>query len=195
MITLILCSCSKGKGLNLYPYRQHTASPQSFDLCHGFSCTYKMPVSLTDKQWQGVLDVFAVPAMDAKNEKQKIAVAIARIEYKVNANTRMNPDRAKAENFESDQDQMDCIDETINTSLFLKFLEKEGVLKWHKVGEPIHRGYFIDAMWPHNSATIVEKSTGAVFAVDSYWYDNGAPAQIVPMDIWMDSWDPTEGND
>ncbi len=104
----------------------------------------------------------------------------------------MNPDLAKAENFESDQDQMDCIDETINTSLFLKFFERQDVLKWHEVGEPIHRGYFLDMKWPHNSATVIEKQSRDVYAVDSYWYDNGVPATIVHMDIWMTDWDPTE---
>ncbi len=139
-----------------------------------------------------MLDIFHPPAKNADEEKQKIALAIAKIETTINTITKMNPDRGKAENFESDEDQMDCIDETINTSLFLKFLEKDRAFKWHKVGEPIHRGYFIDAMWPHNSASIIENSSGEIFAVDSYWYDNGQPAQIIHMDIWMDSWDPTE---
>lgn len=192
LITIALCSCSRGKGINLYPYKQHTLSPQNFELCHGFSCTYKTPVSISQTQWQEALNIFHPPATNAAEEKQKIVHAIAMIERTVNTITKMNPDLGKAENFESDEDQMDCIDETINTSLFLKFLEKENVIKWHKVGEPIHRGYFIDAMWPHNSATIIEKSSNQVFAVDSYWYNNGAPAQIIHMDIWMDSWDPTE---
>ncbi len=188
----LICSCSKGQGISLHQYTSRQETPASFKLCHGFSCTYETDISIPNNKWNDIISNFSPSANNARQEKAQIAKAIAEIEIAVNKISGMNSDRAKAENFEQDQDQMDCLDETINTSRYLKFIEKEYVFKWHKTSNPIHRGYFIDGMWPHNSATITEIKTNKVYAVDTYYFDEGIPPPIIPKDIWLDNWKPQE---
>ena len=85
---------------------------------------------------------------------------------------------------------MDCIDETVNTDLYLSFLQTAGVFKFHEKTGPLHRGYFVDGMWPHNTAAAVERDSGAVYAIDSYYHDNGVKIDAVEKDVWLDRWRP-----
>ena len=186
----LLLGCSKGQGISLHPYTDKTASPARFTICHGFSCTYQTDVSMPDQDWNNITAIFSPPPNSAKEERKRIAKALALIETKVTTITKMTPDRGEAENFESDEDQMDCIDETINTSQYLRFLEKDVQFKWHKTSDPIHRGYFIDGMWPHNSATLREIKTDDIYALDTYFFDSGKTPPIVYRDLWLDEWKP-----
>ena len=128
----------------------------------------------------------------AADERLKIAHAIAQIEKQIIANTGMTPDRGEAHTFEADNGQMDCMDEAINTSQYLKFLEEAGVLKFNEASEPVHRGFFVDGMWPHNSGAVREKATGEIYVIDSYYFDAGHDAAVVPLRKWLDEWRPPE---
>jgi hypothetical protein len=42
--------------------------------------------------------------------------------------------------------------------------------------------------WPQTIAIIHDKTTGERYAVDSWFYDNGSPATMVPFDVWKDGY-------
>ena len=189
---LFLAACAKGQGMSLRPYQDKHASPQSFSICHGFSCSYQTKTGFADEDWQKILRGFSPPAKDAHSERLKIADAVRKIEAYVNEHSGLNRDLGKAVSFEKDQDQMDCVDETINTSQYLAFLDRAGVFKFHSAVDPVHRGYFVDGMWPHNSAAVLENEGGAVFVIDSYYYDSGVKIAIVPLDEWLADWHPED---
>ncbi|GJL85607.1 MAG: hypothetical protein DHS20C02_13820 [Micavibrio sp.] len=163
---------------------------QSFKLCHGFNCTFRMPVGLDDKSWKNVMKPFKRPAKNAEKEREKMAAAIALIETYTNEQSGLAPDRGKAETFKAGHGQMDCIDEAVNTTRYLRFLDEEGVLVWHEAREPVHRGYIINGIYPHNAGAVREKETRAVYVIDSYYFDNGEEPAVVPLDIWLDNWRP-----
>lgn len=190
ILLLLLTACTKGQGISLRPYEDTWGTPNDFYVCHGFNCTNRTPVSLSEQEWQTALSPFRTPAKDAADERSKIAQSIGLIEKMVQQKTGMNADLGEATTFERDQDQMDCLDETINTSRYLHFIEKEGVLKFNEPADPIHRGYFVDGLWPHNSGAVMEKATEERYAIDSYYRDSGKPADIVPLDIWINNWRP-----
>jgi len=185
-----LVGCSKGQGISLLPYHDPQAAPDNFVLCHGFGCTYQTQVSLEQSAWFRALAPLKEPSKTAQEERAQLAQSIALIERAVQKQTGMRSDFGQAETFEKDQDQMDCLDETINSSRFLAFIEAEGLLKFHVVRDPVHRGFFVDGMWPHNSAAIVEVESGEVYAVDSYYSDNGGEVHVVALDVWLDEWRP-----
>jgi hypothetical protein len=99
-------------------------------------------------------------------------------------------DIAGAKFFKYDENQLDCIDEAVNTSLYLGFFEQDGLLKWHGVDGPARRGQFIDGAWPHNTAVVKEKKTGKQYAIDSWFSANGEEPDIVPLELWMNGWRP-----
>ena len=69
-------------------------------------------------------------------------------------------------------------------------LEGRSWLKRHRVLEPVKRAPLpVNIHW---AARIVEKESGREFAVDSWFFDNGLPAFVVPLDEWLAGAEPNE---
>lgn len=163
----------------------------SFEHCHGYGCRLKTPISLTPQQWKNITLPFSSPKTALK-ERQAIANSIGNFEKTVGeiAGTKVDIHGTfkKLGDF-----QLDCTDESINTSIYLSLLEQEELLRHHIVLAPttriplVHSGY-----WPHKTALIQDKNTEEVYAVDSWFHDNGAPAEIVLLEQWKDGWKPQD---
>lgn len=80
--------------------------------------------------------------------------------------------------------QMDCLDETANTTSLLLVLEERGLLVHHQVERPQTRGFFFDGRYPHTTAIIAEKRTGSEWAVDPWRKAPGQQPDILPLAIW-----------
>jgi hypothetical protein len=80
--------------------------------------------------------------------------------------------------------QMDCLDETANTTSLLLVLQERGLLTYHVVEHPESRGFFFDGRYPHFTAVIAEKRTGAEWAVDPWRKAPGQRPEILPLDQW-----------
>lgn len=187
---LSLSACAKGNGISMMPYSTKNDWPGEFKLCHGFSCSSKSLVTLDEEQWAKVAAVFKKPAKTPGTEREQITKAIAILEAESTKDAKLNPDFGEANTFENDQSQMDCIDEAINTTHYIEFLDEAGLLKHHDPAPPLHRGFFVDGQWPHNSAAVKENGSGEIYAIDSYYFDSGQPAAAVPIDVWLDEWRP-----
>ncbi len=190
-LTLLLGACGS-TGMNLGPYKDAAATPEKFYVCHGYGCTYKTWAGFTDKEWTKVKAVFKKKPKDAAAERDRIAKAIGMMEKYAGAKSGTSGDLGEARTRKEDENQMDCIDETINTDLYLQFLDKEELFIYHRHTRPVHRGYFVDGQWPHNSAAVRENDGGRVWVVDSYYFANGQPARVVPLDVWFKGWKPPE---
>ena len=90
--------------------------------------------------------------------------------------------------------KMDCIDHSTTTTRLLKLLDKQGLLRFHEVLEPVLRRRFL--VFDHFSAQIREKTVaqdGApVYVVDSWFFDNGRPAAVMPLAQWQAGDDPND---
>ena len=84
----------------------------------------------------------------------------------------------------SDPTQLDCVDETVNTTIYLTLLSREGLLRWHRVAAPAHRGTLV-TLDVANTPVLVENGTGKGFAVDTAFADPGLPPYIVPLETWL----------
>ena len=85
--------------------------------------------------------------------------------------------------------QLDCVDEATNTTVFLRILESQRLLRRHEVGQPVTRASF-SFDWPHSTATVTERGSGRAYGIDSWFYDNGEDAVVVPLDQWLAGWSP-----
>lgn len=65
------------------------------------------------------------------------------------------------------------------------------LINLHEVEDMRTRGFFLNC-WPHSTAVMHEKSTGERFAVDSWFYDNGVAASIVPFKLWKSGYIPED---
>ncbi len=164
-------------------------TPDRFSICHGHTCRNTVDVSLSDVEWVLVKDLFDTSASDPVKEREQIQKAIGLLETIVGEKTNTSED--KGSNFAGLglQGQMDCIDESTNTTVYLTMLQEEGLLKWHQVNRRKNRGIF-SLQVPHFTAVINETDGNRDYAVDSWFLDNGHPPFIIPLNKWEQGWKP-----
>lgn len=169
-------------------YRQKPALAE-FEICQGGGCAKVSKTMLSDKEWQPVVDLFSEPAASAKVERARVSNAIGLLEDIVGQKIGTSGDLAGT--FNNKYGQQDCNDEAINTTTYLRLLRQGGYLKFHTIVDMRRRNFFLFG-WPHTTAVIREIKTSNQFAVDSWFYDNGAPATIVPLKKWKDNYQPAD---
>ena len=204
ILLLFLCSfalvaCTRGQGIYLQSYTPKGQTIENFTVCHRFGCNERTPLQISQEDWLPIQKILKGKPKSAEQERKDIARAISKMETVILSISGLPSDGPKAHTFENDRGQMDCLDETVNTSLALQFFENADLLDYHGVYDPIHRGFFIDGRWPHNSAAIYEKpetkkesrkTPKKIFAVDSYYTGSGGEVYIVPLDEWLGGWQP-----
>jgi hypothetical protein len=162
--------------------------PAKFSLCHTGTCSAISTVHLTAGQWQTVRERFRGVA-DARQERAAVQSAVARLEELTGDIVGTNRDLGRNVAGFGESGQMDCVDEATNTSVYLMMMADDGLLRFHDIGARISRGV-LTLQAPHFTATLSERGSGARYAVDSWFLDNGAPPFIVPLDDWRAGWEP-----
>ena len=119
----------------------------------------------------------------SEQEREQIRATIGMVEDIVGKKTGTTNDKGK--NFQGLEleRQMDCIDESTNTTVYLTMLQGDILLHWHVVDYRTSRGIFSHQA-PHFTAVIRDTQSDVRYAVDSWFLDNGKPPFIVPLDIW-----------
>jgi hypothetical protein len=166
------------------------ATPGAFGICHGYNCHFHDIARLTDDQWREILNLFAAPSASAAEERDRIGEAVAIVERSVGEQLGTRADRPRSPPIVVDPTQLDCVDESTNTSTTLHMLDNAGLLRWHAVDRPAVRGNPFLLRLIHFTAVVVEKNTNAYYAIDSWFYENGVPPVIVPLVAWRDGYDP-----
>lgn len=194
VIVLIALTGCTGNGENFQAYLDGRGlgqqTSQSFRHCHGYGCTIKKNVSLSATDWKPVEKLFAPPPQTPEEERAAITKAIGLLERIVGEKTGTSADQAGTFR-KTGNDQLDCVDESTNTTTYLLLLKEKGWLKFHEINAPTSRLPIIHAgHWPHQTAVIRENGTKKPFAVDSWFRDNGAPAEIVALERWKEGWKP-----
>lgn len=162
--------------------------PARFSVCYDNGCASLAWLQLSEEQWQRVRAVFAPPAATSAEEREQIKSAIALIETIVGEMTGTARDKGGTFPGFGQPGQMDCIDESINTTLYLTMLQKYGLLRWHNVADRATRWSLFS--WPHTTAVIEDRASRREWAVDSWFLDNGEPPFVLPLEIWRDGWKP-----
>jgi len=184
ILLFLLSACANPSGLNMAQYQDKGATPSDFIYCHGYGCSQQIRLGLHQSEWKQVERILK-NSKNAKAERQKIAKAIARMEKLTGDLAETSGDLPKAPIIKKSNQELDCIDETVNTHKYLTFFEKAGLLKFHIIGKPAFKGFFINGVYPHNSAAVIEKETRQIFVVDSYIYANGKEPVIRTHEDWM----------
>jgi len=156
---------------------------QAFEICFGYSCSSQASIELPDEDWRTVAGLFGHHLADAAAERLAVRQAIALLESFSGAMTGTDADLGGNVDGSGQAGQMDCIDESTNTTRYLQRLEDERLLQWHTTGPRARRArWIIDVHW---TATLVEKDSGQAWAVDSWFLDNGHPPVVQKLDDWL----------
>jgi hypothetical protein len=161
---------------------------QRFSVCYDNGCRSLAIVSLSEAQWELVKAALLPAAESAADEREHLREAIALMEKFAGEATGTWKDKGGTFNFGSDG-QMDCIDESTNTTLYLTLFQRYDLLHHHRVVDRATRGWFIFG-WPHATAVIREIAGTARWAVDSWFLDNGEPPYVLPLEVWRAGWRP-----
>lgn len=160
--------------------------PNKVYICHGFGCAYKTPVEYSRQDLALLRAILVSGRASPKVERQAIAKAVVWQERRV-ASTVGSQDDIGGFDIENAgvSGQMDCIDESTNTTSLLLIAQRHKMLRHHRVSAPVARGFFLDGRYPHATATVTEKKTGTVYAVDSWVHENGKRPDIMPIERWL----------
>jgi hypothetical protein len=162
-----------------------------FDICHGGGCSRISATQIDDNEWAQVKALCPSVGEDAEAERRCIADMIGEIEKIVGAKTGTDEDRGGTFGNSAYSGQMDCNDEAINTTTYLKLMQQHGLIQFHEIHDIRRRGFFLNR-WPHTTAVITEIQSGQRYAVDAWFYDNGMPPAITLFETWKSGWKPED---
>ena len=163
------------------------ATADELTICYNYDCAVQATVVFSEKQLLQVGTLFRkLPS--AETERTAIANAIGLFETLSGEQTPTHNDRGGNVNDDGVDGRMDCIDHAHNTTAYLHLMEERGWLKFHRVLAPVRRAPFI--VNDHWAARIQEKQGKQEFIVDSWFFDNGRPAAVFPLDDWLSGASP-----
>jgi len=176
-------------------YAMRSPSVDRLSVCHGYNCRLRTFVRIEPAMRAELAQLFRPAPETAAAERARLARAVALFEFRVGMAVGTSHDRHAATTFNTynDPGQLDCIDETVNTTTYLRLLAGMGLMRLHAVGTAAQRGSlsgFAFNDFITNTAVIVETKTGEAWAVDSYFYGNGREPKIMPLREWRKNWRP-----
>jgi hypothetical protein len=136
--------------------------------------------AVSPEQWRDIVAIFR-DVHNAEDERRAIALAIARLEQIAGEQTPIASDQRK--NQGAGPGKTDCLDESSNTTTFLRLLQERGVLAHHRVMHKALRSPLqLDIHW---TAVVQDLHTRDKWVVDSWYNANGVPPIVQPLDDWM----------
>jgi hypothetical protein len=151
-----------------------------------FGCKHQQTIALSDEQWKSVANWFQ-DTSSAHAERKQIKQAIGWMEVVVGQLTPthrdVGGDLLNEEKEAIFPGQLDCIDESLNTTTYLKLFEQNGLLKHHKVLDRAYRRAIFDQHW---AGQIEALETGERWVVDSWFQHNGFLPYMQRSEEWKD---------
>lgn len=161
-------------------------SVNAIPVCFDFGCRSRSVVSLPLDQWAQIGELFLPSAATPKGEREQIAKAVGSMEVFIGTHTPTHNDLAFGlpKNDEPvSSGQLDCIDEAVNTTTYLRLFAQSGFLKHHRVIDQAYRRSLFTQHW---AGQIEEINKGVRWAVDSWFRPNGDVPIIQQSDDWKD---------
>lgn len=183
------CSTTRRPGLYLSHFDLREPTVKDFDVCASSGCRTISKLSYSDEEWQTIRSLFEPAPATPAAERDRLMLAIAAMETIIGEKNGTSADNMKNDRRVVTGPQLDCIAEAANTTVALILLDKEGLIRHHRVGYPQHRG-FTRLRLPHNTASLFDNETGEHYALDSWFYANGEPPVCVPVSDWKSGYDP-----
>jgi hypothetical protein len=176
---------------DIYRIYHSTPALHAFEICQGGGCVQSDVLSLTTAEWDNITRLFTPMPQTPEAERTAIAQAVGVLEDIVGTKIGTAADRAGTFDNSDYLHQQDCNDEAINTTTYMRLMQQAGLIRMHDILDTRTRKFFFTG-WPHSAAVIREQASQAEYAVDSWFYDNGYPATIVPMSTWKDGYIPED---
>lgn len=160
---------------------------QPLTVCTGFGCSRQGQARLSSQDLAGLDELFSPAAQTPAQERQFVARAVAFLESVVGGAVGTAGDLPRNQREMAASGQLDCIAEAANTTVYLLLFERRGLLAYHRVAAPEHRGGTV--FTAHNTAVLREIG-GEEFAVDSWFHANGCLPEVLSLAKWKNGFRP-----
>lgn len=155
-------------------------------VCYGFGCRRRTFLDFTDGDRRALTQIIRAGKASPAAERTAIQKAVIWFDKRMgpvigtdkrvaNADTRAG----------SDATNYDCWDTTRNAASLLLVLQEWNLFKHHTVGNPRYRGNFFVGQLPHNTAVIVDKTSGVEWVVDMWPKGYAQAPDVMPADRWQ----------
>ena len=159
------------------------AHAEQLTVCHGYSCHFKTRLTLGAGDMRQMASILRSGHGSPAAERRAVSRLVQFYERRAAAVVGIR-DRPKSDfGAGRERGQMDCVDESTNTTSILKLAERRGLLKHHKVMRRASRGFFADGRYPHFTAVLQERS-GGKWVVDSWYEPAGGAPDIMLLSEW-----------
>lgn len=177
--------------LLLSPSAEADTAPIGIDhipVCMNFSCKDTQYVSLDREEWDSIANWLRPGSEDPATERENIVNAIGWFEVVIGRHTPTHRDRGGDLGEPGDPNvrfpgQLDCIDESLNTTTYLKLFEQNGLLKHHRVVERAYRRAIMDQHWAGQIETLEGEER---WVIDSWFQHNGYLPYLQAAKEWQD---------
>ncbi|MBL8414107.1 MAG: hypothetical protein JNM42_06695 [Propionivibrio sp.] len=175
---LLLCALTAG-------------AAERISVCFNYGCLTQTEVVFSDEQLRE-LGLLLGEAQDAAQERAAISVAVGRLLGWAGEQSPISADRGGNYADDAVYGRMDCIDHSTTTTRLLRMMESQGMLRYNRVLEPVLRHRLL--IFDHFAALIEESEQAAPaaegappgrYVVDSWFFDNGQPAAVMPLANWQ----------
>jgi hypothetical protein len=155
-------------------------------VCFNYGCLAQAEVVYDDEQLRDLGRILGA-AGDADQEREKIGIAVGRLLGWAGQQSPIFADRGGNYDDDGVYGRMDCIDHSTTTTRLLQMIERLGLLRHHRVLKAELRWRFL--IFEHYAALIEENEAAAPqderrYVVDSWFFDNGQPAVVMPLAQW-----------
>lgn len=185
------CESTRRPALYLSHFDLKEPLVDDFEVFQTAGCRKTSELGYTESEWASIRSIFEPAPPSPAAERERIQIAVGAIEQFIGTKNGTSGDAPKNDRHLGTGNQLDCIAETANTTVALLLIEKEGLLRHHRVGYPQHRG-FLQGRFPHNTASIYELRSGDHYTVDSWFFKNGESPVCVPVKTWRAGYDPND---
>ena len=181
------------------------AADERLSVCFNYGCLTQADAVFSDAQLADVARLLA-SSETAAQERDALALAVGRLLGWAGEQTPIAADRGGNFADAGVYGKMDCIDHARTTTRLLEMIERRGLLHYHRVSAPVLRRRFV--IFEHNAAQIEVILGGAGsagssgndarvaadetgrYVVDSWFFDNGQPAVVMPLALWQSGESP-----
>jgi hypothetical protein len=180
---------------------QFAVASEEVRICYNYGCLAEASVAYDEAELALVRDVLA-GAEDAARERAALSFSVGRLYAWAGERSPVGADKGGNLPDGDTFGRMDCIDHSTSTTRLLRMIEARGWLRFHRVLDPVRRSRFL--LDQHFSAAVEETGSAAAdpaaagemlkvgeglpaarFAVDSWFFDNGTPAVVMPLEDWL----------
>lgn len=172
--------------LLLMPAGSVTWAGTSLPLCYGYGCKVRTRFDVGDADIRELEERFAATT-DAESERAAIAYAIGALERVAARQTPIGDDRGGNFNDGTSPGKRDCVDHSTTNNDWLEWIAAQGWLHHHRPAGISWRAPWIVDL--HYTA-VVAATDGSRWAVDSWFFDNGHDAAVIPLPVWNKGFSP-----